>query len=79
MNTLIDTPLKAEHKDGIIIVTMNSGAMLSFNIDEHERLRSASNEELNDIKLSPFGLHWPQLDEDLSIRGLLKKQTTDKP
>lgn len=70
MNTLIDTPKKAEHRDGFIIVEMNSGAVLSFPITDHERLQSASHEELSDIELSPFGLHWPQLDEDLSIRGL---------
>jgi hypothetical protein len=26
---------------------------------------------LANIELSPFGLHWPDLDEDLSIRGIL--------
>jgi hypothetical protein len=74
MNTLTDTPSKAEHKDGVIIVKMNSGNVLRFNVNDYDRLRSASHEELSDIEVSPFGLHWPQLDEDLSIRGL---QTTN--
>lgn len=73
MNTLIDTPKKVEHKDGFIIVEMNSGGVLRFPVSDHERLSSASHEELTDVELSPFGLHWPQLDEDLSIRGLLTK------
>jgi hypothetical protein len=25
---------------------------------------------LNNVELSPFGLHWPDLDEDLSFRGI---------
>jgi len=29
-------------------------------------------QQLNNIEISPFGLHWPDLDEDLSFRGLLK-------
>jgi hypothetical protein len=28
-------------------------------------------EQLNNIEISPFGLHWPDLDEDLSFRGIL--------
>ena len=70
MNTLTDTPRKAEHKDGVIIVKMDSGIELRFDVSDHKRLRSASHVELNDIEISPFGLHWPKLDEDLSIRGL---------
>jgi hypothetical protein len=27
---------------------------------------------LNHIEISPFGLHWPELDEDLSFRDLLE-------
>jgi hypothetical protein len=27
---------------------------------------------LNHIEISPFGLHWPELNEDLSFRGLLE-------
>ncbi len=72
MNTLTDTPKKAEHKDGFIIVKMNSGDVLRFHVNDYDRLRSASHEELSDIEISPFGLHWNQLDEDLSIRGLQK-------
>ncbi len=70
MNTLIDTPKKAEHENGFIVVEMNSGTIIRFPISEHKRLQSASDEQLSDIELSPFGLHWSQLDEDLSIRGL---------
>lgn len=37
-------------------------------------LQNASNTERNDFEISPsgYGIHWPQLDEDLSIDGLLK-------
>jgi hypothetical protein len=35
------------------------------------RLASASATQLNEITFSPFGLHCPQLDEDLSIRGIM--------
>ena len=33
--------------------------------------RGKPEEALGRIELSPFGLHWPDLDEDLSLRGVL--------
>ncbi|MXX74366.1 MAG: DUF2442 domain-containing protein [Holophagales bacterium] len=35
------------------------------------RLEGGTEAELERIELSPFGLHWPELDEDLSMRGIL--------
>ncbi len=29
-------------------------------------------QELNNIEVSPYGLHWPDLDEDLSFSGLFR-------
>jgi hypothetical protein len=72
MNTLIDTPKKAHHDAGQIVIEMNSGEVIRFPVSDSSRLRNGSDAELSEIEISPFGLHWPRLDEDLSIRGLLK-------
>ncbi|MCF6311714.1 MAG: DUF2442 domain-containing protein [Verrucomicrobiales bacterium] len=72
MNTLIDTPKSAKHITGRIEIVMSSGQKLHFPVEANPRLRSASDLELADIELSPFGLHWPQLDEDLCIRGIME-------
>lgn len=39
-----------------------------------EKLSKATDQQKNDYKISPsgYGIHWRQLDEDLSINGLLK-------
>ncbi len=71
MNSLIDSPKSARHEAGQIVIEMTSGEVISFPVDVSERLKSGTPEELSEIELSPFGLHWPQLDEDLSIRGIL--------
>ena len=41
--------------------------------DISERLLRASGEERNHFEISPsgYGIHWPLIDEDLSIDGLL--------
>ena len=45
-----------------------------FNLSEISSvLKNASEEERNTYKISPsgYGIHWPLLDEDVSIDGLL--------
>ena len=71
MNTLTDTARSAIHLDGFIVVRMESGAEIRFPVAENPRLARGTPGELNHIEISPFGLHWPDLDEDLSFRGLL--------
>jgi len=42
--------------------------------DASQKLSNASEFDKNDFKISPsgYGIHWNQLDEDLSINGLIK-------
>ena len=42
--------------------------------DASQKLSKASEFDKNDFKISPsgYGIHWNQLDEDLSINGLIK-------
>jgi len=72
MNTLTDTAVAAAHKDGQIVIRMESGAEIRFPVTENSRLARGTHRQLNHIEISPFGLHWPELDEDLSFRGLLE-------
>ena len=72
MNTLVDTARSAAHVNGEIVVRMGSGAEICFPVAENPRLARGTHRQLNHIEISPFGLHWPELDEDLSFRGLLE-------
>jgi len=72
MNTLADSARSAEHLDGFIVVRMESGREIRFPVAENPRLARGTPQQLNNIEISPFGLHWPDLDEDLSFRGLLE-------
>ncbi len=71
MSTLIDPPIRAKHHEGKIFVLLESGLEVTFPIAGNPRLEGKPNEALERIELSPFGLHWPNLDEDLSLRGIL--------
>lgn len=69
MNTLTDSPRSAVLRGGQVIITLESGAELRFPVAENPRLACGTTEQLNRMELSPFGLHWPDLDEDQSIGG----------
>jgi hypothetical protein len=66
----IDTPRSAGFRDGFIFVVLQSGAELRFPASANPRLAGGTPAQLDNIELSAFGLHWPDLDEDLSIRGI---------
>jgi hypothetical protein len=72
MNTLVDQVKSATYQDGHILVTMASAVEIRFPVADNPRLSRGTPQQLNNIEVSPFGLHWPDLDEDLSFRGLLE-------
>jgi hypothetical protein len=58
-------------QDGEIIVEMDSGKEIRFPVAKNPKLACGNVEQVSRIEISPFGIHWPDLDEDLSFRGLL--------
>ena len=70
MKSLTDTAHSAAHVDGWIVIRMESGAEIRFSVGDNPRLAVGTHQQLNHIEISPLGLHWPDLDEDLSFRGL---------
>lgn len=71
MSTLVDTVRSAVFEGGYIVISMKSGIEIRVPVADNPRLSKGTPQQLNNIEVSPFGLHWPDLDEDLSFRGLL--------
>jgi len=60
-------------QDGFLIITID-GVLNKFPLKEiSPALEKASEAERNNFEISPsgYGVHWPMLDEDISIDGLL--------
>jgi hypothetical protein len=57
-----------------IVVELSSGYSILFAKTEAEGLEAATWEQLTDVKISSsgYGLHFPELDADLWIPGLLQ-------
>ena len=52
-------------------VALSDGRILGVPLAWFPRLLSAAPSERADMELTPFGIHWPALDEDVSVEGLL--------
>ncbi len=63
--------------DDELVVTFVDGQTLSVPLDWYPRLRSASAAQRNNWRLigEGEGIHWSQIDEDLSAEGLLSRVT----
>ncbi|WP_076734833.1 DUF2442 domain-containing protein [Cronobacter sakazakii] len=52
-------------------VELNDGRVMGVPIAWFPRLLNATDKERNDYELSKRGIHWDNLDEDISVDGLL--------
>jgi len=57
-----------------LVVSLNDGRVLSVPLAWFPRLASASREQLATLELlgEGEGIHWPAVDEDVSVLGLLE-------
>ena len=52
-------------------VTLSDGRTLGIPLAWFPRLLHATPEDRTQVTLTPYGLHWEALDEDVSVAGLL--------
>ena len=71
MNSLTDKVPTARYADGRVLVSLASGVSFSFPIVGNWRLEDATLDQLNNMEVDDEGIHWPDIDEDLSFEGLL--------
>ena len=65
-------PIAVEVRDNMLAVTLKDGRIISTPLEWYPRLMRATPDQLRNIELMPDGVHWVDLDEDLSIAGMLK-------
>ena len=76
-----DNPRAAsvEFQDSQLVVHLEDGRTVMVPLEWFPRLRDATGSQLADHRLvgRGIGIHWPELDEDLSVRGLLLPEAAD--
>jgi hypothetical protein len=65
-------PVKAVHRAGVIHITLSDDHTIRFPVSISARLATASPAQLQNIELLSFTLHWPDVDEDISIESLFE-------
>lgn len=61
---------KVEFVASDLIVTLRDGRRIATPIAWYPRLANATEEQRLNYQIMPMGIHWPDLDEDLSIAGM---------
>lgn len=67
--------------DSHVSFHLQDGRVITAPLAWSWRLREASAEERQNYEISPsgYGVHWPEIDEDLSARGLLRGTPARRP
>jgi hypothetical protein len=65
-------PCAVEFTATDLVLTLADGRKIATPLDWYPRLMRASPRERGNFELMPMGIHWPDLDEDLGIAGMLK-------
>ena len=55
-----------------LVVTLADGRKIATPLDWYPRLAGATAAQRANFEIMPMGIHWPEIDEDLSIAGMLK-------
>ncbi len=59
-----------------LVVTLADGRRIATPLEWYPRLKSATAVQRANFEIMPMGIHWPDIDEDLSVAGMLKGNRT---
>ncbi len=64
----------AWYENGKICILLSDKREIRFPVEMNKKLREATSVQLQNIEIicNGTGLHWPDLDEDLSLAGIME-------
>src|SRR5258707_4860951 len=65
-----DRPVSLNIKDGMLRVQLQDGREIATPLEWYPSLASATAEQQANVELRLSGIHWPDLDEDISVAGV---------
>ena len=65
-------PVSVAFKANELVVGLADGRRIATPLTWYPTLAAASEADRAKLELMPMGIHWPTLDEDLSVIGMLK-------
>jgi hypothetical protein len=61
-----------------LVVTLVDGRKIVTPLEWYPRLSRATPKQRANFEIMPMGIHWPDLDEDLGIAGMLKGRKAER-
>lgn len=60
----------------LMLIVLNNKKVLAQKLSGSERLKTATEAQLSNYRLisKGIGVHWPDVDEDLSLKGFLREE-----
>lgn len=65
----MENKMKVWFEDNQVFIQTASREKKSHPLNWFPKLLHATDEERNNFSISPFGIHWEKIDEDLSFEG----------
>jgi len=65
-------PRSIEFTASELVVTLVDGRKITTPLDWYPCLKSATDQQRMNFEIMPMGIHWPDIDEDLGVVGMLK-------
>ncbi len=67
-------PIAAQRDDMHLNVVLQDGRVLRTPLWWYPRLNKATTLERGQVEMSPLGVHWPAIDEDIRVASILRGQ-----
>lgn len=79
LEQILDVEIRDAEKR--VYFTLEDGRIVGVPFDWSWRLSDATDEQRRNFSISPsgYGVHWPDLDEDISARGILRGRPATRP
>jgi Protein of unknown function (DUF2442) len=77
--SFLPEPTKVEFDDDTMWVTLEDARTIGAPLAWFPRLLQGTVEQREDYFLSPSGIHWESLDEDISVRLLMSERIEFPP
>jgi hypothetical protein len=68
------TPVEVTCDGDNLTIKLHDGRVLRAPLWWYPRLANATAEARARVELSPMGVHWPDIDEDISVASILRGQ-----
>ena len=72
-------PVSVSFTDDMMSTTLEDGRIITVPIAWYPRLLNATPEQRAKYELSPAGVHWDEIDEDISVEGMLIGRNLNAP